>query len=164
MPFKLVGIALLLGGGTCSAYGEYVRDSERMRRLESLIALVRQLRVSIDRYLTPIAEIFRLCDSSLLDGCLIGVSRRAAGRPRELLELTDALRESEYFGDGGEAMYALAQKLGRSHREDSVRECDECLRELEALRDRLAEELPKKRKARAVMGLCAVSAALIVII
>ena len=162
--FKFVGVAFLLGGGAYGAYLELTTDKARLHRLDSLITLVKYIRSKIDRYLTPIGEILRQCDSEIIDGCFLGVSEELSTRPSDVSELVLFLRKGEYFEDGKEAICLLADNLGRSYREESVRECDECLKELCALREKLANELPKKRKARAVIGLCAAAATVIVII
>ena len=162
--FKLAGISALLGGGAYSVYAEYARDNARMCRMDALVALVRYIRVKIDRYLTPIGDIFRQCDSDIIDGCFIGVKERGTERPRDMAELVSLLRNGEFFEDGREALCALAQSLGRSRCEETVRECDECIRELEEIRHSLVSELPKKRKTRAVVGLCIGAAAVIIII
>lgn len=162
--FKITGAFALLGGGAYAAYTESARDRARLYRMDCLIALVKQLRTKIERYLTPVGEILRQCDAEVLKGCLTGVDSCPRERPRDVGELVFQLRRGAYFEDGGDALCALAERLGRSYREESVRECEECVRELEAVRATLASELPKKRKTRAVTGLCAAAAALIVII
>ncbi len=162
--FKFAGIVLLLGGGVYGAYTELTTDKARLYRLDSLITLVKYIRSQIDRYMTPVGEILRQCDSDVIDGCFVGLVDRRGARPRDVSELVSFLRKGEYFEDGKEAICLLADNLGKSYREESVRECDECLQELCALRAKLASELPKKRKARAVIGLCAAAATAIVII
>lgn len=161
--FKLAGALALLGGGAYAAYTESARDRARLYRMDCLITLVKQMRTKIERYLTPVGEILRQCDAELLRGCLTGVDGCPNERPHDVDELVFFLRRGAYFEDGKDALCALAARLGRSYREDSVRECEECIRELEAVRDTLASELPKKRKTHAVMGLCAAAAAVIVI-
>jgi hypothetical protein len=162
--FKITGAFALLGGGAYAAYTESARDRARLYRMDCLIALVKQLRTKIERYLTPVGEILRQCDAEVIKGCFTGVDSLPRERPRDVGELVFQIRRGTYFEDGKDALCALAERLGRSYREDSVRECDECVRELEAVRATLASELPKKRKTRAVMGLCAAAAAVIVII
>ena len=142
--FKLAGAFALLGGGAYAVYTESARDRARLYRMDCLITLVKELRAKIERYLTPVGEILRQCDAELVKGCFAGVDSCPRERPRDVGELVFQLRRGAYFEDGKAALCTLAQTLGRSYRDESVRECDECVRELEAAVKALLQQIDSK--------------------
>lgn len=162
LALKLIGGASLFASVSIISLNAKRRDGERLARLESQIRFVRFVRERIDRYLLPIGEILRECDKDLLDTLCIGCQKE--------FEATDAdglraiLHSGQYYADGGEMFDSFLARLGSSYREDEVAACDECIRELSGIKSKLALELPKERKSRAVLGFCLAAALIIILI
>ncbi|MCQ2353679.1 MAG: hypothetical protein MJ102_01095 [Clostridia bacterium] len=165
---KAAGSAAIFAAIGASAYVTALRDKARLRRLDSLIALIVLIRDQIDRYLTPVSEILRRCDPEVIDGCFIGCSADETEKerqiPTDIRGLVDAIAEGEFFSDGKDALVGFAADFGRSFREEELRSCDACLESLRQTRSRLMEELPKERRSRTVLCFCIAAAIIIILI
>jgi hypothetical protein len=160
----LLGALVLIGAGGGAVYYAILKDRARLRRLSGLISLMSYIRSRIDRYLTPIGEIFRRCDADLLSACFEGVSDIPSERPRDIEEFVAIMRRGEFFSDGESSLSQLAENLGKSYREEAIKECDQCIASLREVYLSLSRELPKKRKSHAVLGICCAAAIVIIII
>ena len=163
---KALGAAAIFGAIGAASYVTGLRDAARMRRLDSLISLISFVREQIDRYLTPVSDILRRCDPEVLEGCFIGCSMvdLKSTLPGDMQEFVNAIAEGEYVADGREALVSFASDFGRSFREEELRSCDVCLDALRKTRTRLAEELPRERRSRTVLGFCIAAAIIIILI
>lgn len=162
---KLTGALLMfacVGGGICLRRR---CDAERLERLDCLAEFVLFAREQVERYLTPVAEIIRRCDPGLLGGCFCGCPEDARlRRPTDMAGFDGILRRGVYAADGREAFADFAASFGKSYREEELKICEACAGELRKIRERLARELPARRRSRAVMELCCVAAAVIILI
>ena len=162
---KLAGSSVIFASVGGAVLAGKKRETERLLRLDSLIALIGFAREQVDRYLTPVSEILRRCDPELLAGCLrgcAGISEKWV--PRDMPELVRVLGSGSYAADGRQAMAEFAAVFGRSFREEELHCCDRCAGELIRLRKELAVSLPEKRRSRTVIGVCAAAAAVIILL
>lgn len=158
---KAVGAVAMLSSAVFWSMSQKKKDEARLLRLESQIAFVRFIRVRIDRYLSPITQIMRECDRTVMSGVLIGCSESECA---DVNALRVILRSGEYYSDGGEAMESFLSTLGSSYREGELAGCDDCIKELSAAYEKLRGELPRERKGRCVLALCLAAGAVIILI
>ena len=158
---KAVGASVMLSSAVLWSAAQKKKDEVRLKRLESQIAFVRFIRDRIDRYLAPITDILRDCDDEVLRGVCIGCENTEC---MDVQALRVLLRSGEYYSDGGEIMDEFLSSLGSSYREGEIAGCDFCLRELGALYEKLARELPRERKGRCVLALCLAAGIVIILI
>ncbi len=158
---KAIGSVAILSSAVFWSVSQKKRDVERLRRLEAQIAFVRFVRDRIDRYLTPISEILRDCDESVLLGICIGCEESEC---IDIEALRRLLRSGDFYADGGEIMDSFLSSLGLSYREGELAGCDICLRELNSVYEKLQKELPRERKGRCVLALCLAAGIVIILI
>lgn len=158
---KLLGAAALFSSVAGVAFISKRRDSERLRRLEGQMRFVRFVRERIDRYLSPISEILRDCDEDTFSALFIGCE---TGDYRDTDGLRAILRSGKYYSDGGAVFDSFLASLGSSYRENEIAGCDDCIKSLSAVYDKLSRELPKERKSRIVLLFCLAAAIVIILI
>lgn len=158
---KVVGSVAILSSALLWARSQKNKDTERLARLEGQIAFVRFVRDRIDRYLSPISEIMRDCDEGMFCAVCLGCDSRECV---DINALRSLLRSGDYYSDGGEIMDSFLASLGSSYRENEIAGCDLCLKELTALYEKLARELPRERKGRCVLAVCLAAGIVIIFI
>lgn len=161
LALKAIGSAALFASAAGFSAMNKKSDAERIVRLEGQIRFVRFVRDRIDRYLSPVSDILRECDASVISDLLTGCAEADFG---DIEGLRAVLRSGRYFADGGARFDSFLSALGSSYRETELLECDECLRELSELCARLAKELPKERKSKSVLFFCFAAAVVIILI
>lgn len=153
---KGLGIVLLLCCGILC--GVFLARFERARCLqaEGFVDLVRNVRLQIDCFGTPVAGILATLDEKLYS---------ALGAPKgctdlhTLLSGTLLLVEREY----AKLLRDFAAALGTGYREEELRYCDYYLARLTPLAQRTRDELEKRMRLALVLPL-ALSAALILLL
>ena len=145
---KAIGSVAVLSSAVLWNTAQKKKDDARLCRLEAQVAFVRFVRDKIDRYLAPITEILRDCDTDVLRDICIGCE---SAECMDVEALRVLLRSGEYYADGGEIMDSFLLSLGSSYREGEIAGCDICLRELNAVYEKLKKELPSERKGRGVL-------------
>ncbi len=157
---KLAGSAIMFSSVAAFAYRNKKRDGLRLRRLRGQIGFVRFVRDRIERYLSPISEILRDCDAEVIDGVFIGC---AEDDFYDIDGMRRILSSGEYYSDGGRVFDLFLAALGSSYRENEIAACDECIKELSEISDRLKKELPRERKSRSVLLFCLAAAIVIIL-
>lgn len=158
---KLIGAAALFSSVGGMTYISKKRDAERLRRLDGQMRFVRFVRDRIDRYLSPISEILRDCDSGILSALFIGCDEEDY---HDTDGLRAILRSGKYYSDGGAIFDSFLSSLGSSYRENEIAGCDDCIKNLSAVYEKLSRELPKERKSRGVLLFCLAAAIVIILI
>ena len=159
MPyFKVVGGLLLLCCGGAVGVLLVSFERRRCRQAEGFVTLLRYIRVQIDCFSLPVAQILLGCDPEILTDC--GV---------EGVKLTDfsALLESTPLYLPEEMCRLLAEfaaQLGGSYREEQLRCCDHFVSRLAPLSDRLRAELPKRVKTVLILPIAAAAAAILLLL
>jgi len=156
--FKLTGAVLLACSGIAAACVLNRKASEALRQAEGMMALLRTVRGQIECFARPISEILSACERKELEAC--GYFGEDA--PKDLLELlTQCWRYDE---ETVETVSRFAEEFGRGYREDEVRACDYTLSLLDKRREKLAAELPAKKKRNTVLSVCAALAIVLLLL
>lgn len=158
---KMIGAAALFSSVAALSLISKRRDAQRMKRLEGQMNFVRFVRDRIDRYLSPISEILRDCEKDILSSVLIGCE---ADGYCDTEGLRAILRSGRYYSDGGSVFDSFLASLGSSYRENEIAGCDDCIKGLSAVYEKLSRELPKERKSRGVLLFCLAAAIVIILI
>ena len=153
---KALGIAILFASGALA--GIFWAKFERAKCLqaEGFVDLIRNIRLQIDCFGTPISGILCALDDKLY---------LALGAPRSpenletLLDGTLLLVDREYC----KLLQDFAASLGTGYREEELRYCDYYLARLAPLAQKIRNELEKRMRLALVLPL-ALSAALILLL
>ena len=157
---KALGALLLFTSALIWSEKNRQTGKERLSRLRGQIAFVGFIRERIERYLLPISQIIKECDSKVMDAVTMGCD---GSEYADVEGLRTLLRSGKYYSDGGAAFDRFLSTLGASYREDEVAGCDDCLKSLNTLYDRLSREIPKDVKSRAVLAFCLCAAIVIIL-
>lgn len=153
---RLLGVGVLLALGAYCALFTSNREKKRLTVIDAWIELLYCVRNQIDCFSSPLPQILKGVDPSLLER--IGAKKECTGA----LELVDASvpfldRDSQkLLGD-------WAKEIGTTYREEQVRRCDHYLRDLEAHRDKVRQHLPMRLKMLTTLHLCAALGAVILL-
>ncbi len=153
---KGLGIALLLSCGVLA--GVFLAGFERARCLqaEGFVDLIRNIRLQIDCFGTPIGKILSSLDEHLY---------RALGAPRAAPDLHALLGGTLLLVDRDFArlLWDFAASLGTGYRDEELRYCDYYLARLSPLAQKNRDELEKRLRLCVILPL-ALSAALILLL
>lgn len=155
--FKFIGIALILCCGVLSGLAFAAFERRRCRQAEGFVLLLRHIRLQIDCFSIPVAQILAACDKRIMIDC--GV---------EATKLTDfgaLLRETRLYVP--EEMCRLladfGAQLGSSYREEQLRCCDYFLERLIPCCDLLRAELPRRERMALILPM-AIAAMLVLLL
>ena len=156
MPFaKLIGLALLAACGVLG--GVLLTRFERAKCLqtEAFVDLIRNVRLQIDCFSTPLGNILASLDDKLY---------AALGAPRAA-DLSTLLSQTVLLVDRDIAKYLwdFAAALGSGYREEELRYCDHYLALLTPLAQKARNELEKRIKLAFILP-PSLSAALILLL
>lgn len=153
---KGLGISLLLACGVLA--GVLLARFERARCLqaEGFVDLIRNIRLQIDCFGTPVSGILASLDEKLY---------ASLGAPRDCRDLNALLAATPLWVD--RELRALlrdfAASLGTGYREEELRYCDYYLARLVPLAQKMREELEKRMRLALILPL-ALTAALILLL
>ena len=139
----------VIGGGavvlSCILTSSYIASAEKSKidQLEDLIMLIKYIRNQIDSYSTPIEKIMMECKDILLR---LDVQEDVADFSRLL-----SVCEIKSGDNCKNILNTFAASLGKGYREQQVKLCDTTLAELDAIRKKLTEEYPNKKKTAAAL-------------
>ena len=153
---KGLGIALLFACGVLA--GALLAKFERARCLqaEGFVDLIRNVRLQIDCFGTPIAKILSTLDERLYT---------ALGAPRDCADLTALLAQTPLLveRDFSKLLRDFAASLGTGYRDEELRFCDYYLERLAPLAQKTRNELEKRIRLSLILP-PALSAALILLL
>ena len=157
MPFaKLIGLALLAVCGVLG--GVLLTRFERAKCLqtEAFVDLIRNVRLQIDCFGTPIGQILASLDDKLY---------AALGAPRDPCDLSDLLDKTLLLVDREYAglLRDFAAALGTGYREEELRYCDYYLARLIPLAQKIRDELEKRIRLALILP-SALAAALVLLL
>ncbi|MBO7342242.1 MAG: hypothetical protein J6U87_06130 [Clostridia bacterium] len=153
---KWLGIGLLLCCGVLC--GVFLAGFERAKCLqaEGFVDLIRNIRLQIDCFGTPVSKILASLDEKLY--AALGAKRGAADLHAMLLS-TLLLVDREFT----KLLFDFAASLGTGYREEELRYCDYYLERLSPLSQKTREELEKRMRLALILPL-ALSGALILLL
>ena len=157
MSYELFGAAAVLFSGFLLARGMNEAEDKKFSQLEALIALMRFFRLQIDCYCTPVGEIFKRCDKSILLSC------GALVEPRDFYEFSRGLSPMPER-EVARLLESFSTELGSSYREEQLKSCDYHIAKLSELCDRERTEMLKRKKLNMTVCLCAAIAVVIFLI
>ena len=152
----------VIGGGalmlSCVLASSYVASVEKSKidQLEDIILLIKNIRNQIDSYSAPIEKIMRECKDILLR---LDVQEKITDFS-QLLSVCE-IKSGENCKN---ILHTFADSLGKGYREQEVKLCDTTLAELDAIRKKLTEEYPNKKKTAAALSLASGGALLIALL
>ncbi|MBQ8140467.1 MAG: stage III sporulation protein AB [Clostridia bacterium] len=154
--YRIAGAAILAFSGFAGAWIMNSSVSRTLTQTEALIALMRFIRIQIECFALPASEIIRRADGELLSRC-----GYCGG---ELPESFEELFEKFSVRDGEAAAITqnFARNFGKSYRSEQLRECDYYIAQLCDAKQRISDELPKRKKVNST--LCVSSALALIIL
>ena len=155
--FKLFGCALIMiSGGVCATLFNRA-ESERLKRLDAFIELLRFIKREIDYFCVPVNEIFRRADPCILTDC------GAVGTVSDFDSFIASL-SPEPDSEIKNILTSFSRELGVSYREEQLKNCDLHINTLEALRERAYSESKKNKKLHTTLCLSAAAAVVILLL
>ena len=149
---KMLGIAALFFCGALSGIFWARFEHARCRQAEGFVDLIRNIRLQIDCFGTPIAGILASLDDQFY--AVLGTPYAPADL-NALLAQTPLLVDREY----AQLLWDFAACLGTGYREEELRYCDHYLARLAPLAQKTRDELQKRTRLAMILPL-ALSAAL----
>jgi len=153
--FKIAGALAVIVSGFVMSYIMNSEATEKWKQSEALISFMRYIKIQIECFALPASEIISRCDAELLASCGFHAQTRPEKFERlfELCVISDA--------ETKEILSGFAAGFGKGYREEQIKECEYYIELLCERREKLYEELPKKKKLNST--LC-VSAAFAIVI
>ena len=155
---RLLGILLLAGSGVLSAYRLNRTLTQRLSRLDGLIALLRHIRIQVECFSLSAGAIMRSLPREITLAC----GFRGSEIPESLPDFVAALHIED--GESDEILRDFSLSFGKGYREEQLRECDYYLEKLILRRELLSTELPQKKKLNSTLCICAALAAVILLV
>ncbi len=155
--YTAAGAILILLAGLEGARRLCKSAEKEVAGVDAYLSLLRYVRTQIDCYALPIGEIFKRCSDELLFLC--------GWRQKEAPSSFDELIASARIADkeAKNIIFEFCSDFGRNYREEQLKRCDWSINALEKCRERLAGEVPNKKKLNLTLCLSA-SAALIILL
>ena len=152
---RISGSILLLISAAFAARFMNKRAESELSEFESILRLIRQIKLEVESFSMPIPRILEKIDKRLLFEC----GYQGEGAPQNLSELYSGIsfkseRSKELF-------HRFSGDFGSGYREEELRRLAYYIELFENERKKLAEELPAKKKINLTLS---VSAALGIVI
>lgn len=142
---RIAGAVMLVFSGFAGAYFMNASAARTLSQTESLINLLRFVRIQIECFALPASEIIARCDRGLLSEC--GLTEGYLPQSFEEMFERCALKDSET----AEILQSFASSFGKGYREEQLKECDYYLALLCDRRQKLSDELPRKKKLNSTL-------------
>lgn len=144
---KLLGAVLILSVGGFAAYSTARYEKKRLTVIDGWIDLIFYIRAQIDCYLKPLDKILVEGDRTILDACM---SPRGARDPQTVLTASSLYLD----GEVKRLLESFVREIGAGYREEQLRRCDYYTEALRKQRDKIAAELPARRRLCVALCLC----------
>ena len=146
---KLVGVAMLIGGGGLAAMALNKRCENAVKLCDEWVSFVRYVKNQVECFSLPFEEILRRRGEQLCKCGICGVD--IPKNPSELLS-------RGFFGDKrtAELVRDLFSDFGKYYRDEQVKRCEICLSMLEEHAEKIRDELKSKKKLNTtlIMSAC----------
>jgi len=157
LTFKLFGSLFILAGGAICGSALNKEDKKRLLRLDSIISLLKFIRLQIDYYCVPVGVIFERCDPSLLNAC---GTNKIPSRFGEFIDSIDPPLDAPVMS----ILRSFSNELGTSFREEQLKSCDSHIIRLTELRASVVKDMEKRKKLNRVLCFSAAAAVVILLI
>ncbi|MBR4186167.1 MAG: stage III sporulation protein AB [Clostridia bacterium] len=136
---RTAGAVLLLAASIGFGAANIRAERNRLRELDALLRLVRDIRENIEHFSRPLGEIWARFDDPVLEAAGFLTLLRQAGMER-------AVRESPLTADVRTVLGPFASSLGRGYREEQIALCRYTEEKLSEIAQRLAESAPDRER------------------
>lgn len=135
---------------------KYTKD--KIKQIEGFISFVSYIKNQIECYMMAIDKILASYDSDLLKQC----GFMGEGTPISLSEL---MQEITFYGDEEwtKVIKDFTSGFGSSYRDEQIRSCERCIKELNKAKERMSEKDIKDKKVHLAICIC-ISFSLILIL
>ena len=158
MIFKIMGSAVAVAASVIAAGAVVSGEKRRLAQLRAFAALVRRLGQQIDGFNTPVPEILRKTDPTLLCACGARVpDTKSFAAFLGSCDLALSTQEKTVLLD-------FAADLGRKFRDEQIKSCNLCADKLDELTRAAELQLPKRRKVTYTLFICSALALIIILI
>ena len=140
---KMMGIAVLLGCGALTSLLWIKFEQSRCRQAEAFIDLIRNIRLQIDCFGTPLSKILDSLDDKLYE--MLGAPH--APDFEGLLAGTVLLVDRDFR----KILQDFSASLGTGYREEELRYCDYYLTRLQPLAQKTRDELEKRTRLALIL-------------
>ena len=155
---KITGALVLLLSGILLASHLNGALAQKRRQAAAVEEWLRFLRGQIDCFSMPLSDIMILSGIDTLAAC----GYTADVMPNDFAEFLE--RSEIYDSDIEGALTELGASFGGCYREEQLRACDRCIDAVASRRERIASEMPKRRKLNATLCVSAALAAAILLV
>ena len=143
MLLKWCGSFMLLILTLYLCYEASAMERRRVRQTEGFLLLLRHIKSQISCFCTPVRDIFFSFENDSLErtGFL------SEAKKGDFVSALNSCRDKIYL-DGEEInlLLAFGEELGKSYRDEEIKNCDYYIRELENLYSKRREEQPNKSR------------------
>ena len=154
---KIIGSAVAVAASVIAAGSVVSAEKRRTAQLYALARLTEHIGRQIENFSTPVSEILKTADLSLLREC--GSSSPATESFVDFLNSCDlALSEEEK-----RTLFTFSAELGRRFRDEQVKSCAIFSAKLYEIANSAAQQLPKKRKVTYTLFVCSALALVIIL-
>ena len=157
MILKIIGSAVAVASSIIAAGSIVSAEKRRTAQLYALARLTEHIGRQIENFSTPVHQILKNADPSLLHEC--GSSSPATENFGDFINSCDlALNEEEK-----RTLSAFSAELGRRFRDEQVKSCALCSAQLYEMANTVAQQLPKKQKVTYTLFVCSALALVIIL-
>ncbi len=155
---KILGALLLILSGVGGGYMLNSTASVSLSQTDSFLSLLRYIKGRVDCFSLPISEIFSRCDKELFSLCGWKYDRS----PKDIDDLLNNCEIKDMATE--KILLEFSSDFGMNYREEQIRRCEYYISLLEDRRERIAAELPTKKKLNSTLCIAAVLAVVIIMI
>ena len=156
--FKIAGALTVIVSGGIAAYMMNAEATKRWKQSEALINFMRYIKIQIECFGLPASEIISRSDSALILSC----GFRGDVRPENFERFFELCGISD--GETKEILSGFASDFGKGYREEQIKECEYYIDLLCERRQKLYEELPKRKKLNSTLCVSAAFAIVILLL
>ena len=146
--YRIAGAAILVFSGAMGAWFMNSTASRALSQTEAFIVFLRYARIQIECFAMPAGEIIARCERELLGRCGL-VSEIVPQTLDELIERCE-VKDKETL----EILEGFVASFGQGYREEQLKECDYYIELLCERREKMADELPRKKKLNSTLCVC----------
>lgn len=145
--FKIIGSVIVIASSFCTGYFFSENMKNRLRAVKELHEFINYISVNIEMYNTPLSDVYETFKSDYLYKCGF-IDKLHMGIYTAAKECGLLMGDEE-----NEIIYSFDEKIGRGNTEDMVKLCSYSVSKLKNIADKIACELPEKRRVYRTISL-----------